>query len=188
LSSLCARKIRRFSRSPWGFYRQIAVEHDIVIADSVTMESDSQKHASRALNQPDFSGFLSSFLALNLGPRKISDVFSERPNLKSQLHRFHPVKSASLVAGLLTEPPFHANTLRLELLVHLLMAFAAGNRKAKDHDIHSWLNTDLGSTKLAFLEDPVEDVFVSNVTTQEGNVQGDIATFMTFSWKKCVRL
>ena len=114
------------------------------------MESDSQKHASIALNQPNFSGFLSSFLALNLGPRKISDVFSERPTLKNQLHRVHPVKSATLVAGLLTEPSFHANTRRLELLVHLLLAFAAGNRKANDHHIHSWLNTDLGSTKVSF--------------------------------------
>jgi hypothetical protein len=101
----------------------------------------------------------------------ISDVFQERPGLRSQLKPFHPVESAALVSGLLTEPSLQANTLRLETLVHLLVAFAAGDRKLQTPQISSWLNTELGSTMVALWEDPIEDVFVSNVTTEEGNVR-----------------
>ena len=51
---------------------------------------------------------------------KISDVLKELPDFGAMLEPFHPVKSAALVAGLLGYPSLHANTLRLEMLVHVL--------------------------------------------------------------------
>lgn len=102
---------------------------------------------------------------------KISDVLKELQDLGAKLEPFHPAKSAALVAGLLTEPSFHANTLRLEMLVHILIVYAGGSKKPKHRHISSWLNTELGSSKLVYLEDPIEDVFISNVTTEEGNVR-----------------
>jgi hypothetical protein len=102
---------------------------------------------------------------------KISDVLKERPDFGAKLEPFHPVKSAALVAGLLVYPSLHANTLRLEMLVHVLIAYAGGSKKPKHRHIKSWLNTQLGSSKLVLLEDPIEDVFISNVTTEEGNVR-----------------
>ncbi len=104
-------------------------------------------------------------------PGSISDVFEECPNLERQLDPFHPVKSAALVAGLLTEPSFQANTLRLERLIHLLIAFGSGRKKPRDRDISRWLNKELGMTIFSQFEDPLEDVFVSNVITDEGNVR-----------------
>lgn len=103
--------------------------------------------------------------------RRISDVIKEQPDFKRKLKLFHPIKSAYLVSGLLTLPSLHANTLRLEMLVHLIIAYSMGNREPKANHIKSWLNTDLGSTSFARLEDPVEDVFVSNVMTDEGNAR-----------------
>jgi hypothetical protein len=95
----------------------------------------------------------------------ISDVLKELPDFRAKLEQFHPAKSAALVAGLLVYPPLHANTLRLEMLVHMILAFAGGTKKPKHRHIKSWLNAGLGSSKLVYLEDPIEDVFLSNVTT-----------------------
>jgi hypothetical protein len=102
---------------------------------------------------------------------KISDVLKELPNFEAKLEQFHSAKSAALVAGLLVYPPLHANTLRLEMLVHMILAFAGGAKKPKHRHIKSWLNAGLGSSKLVYLEDPIEDVFISNVTTEEGNIR-----------------
>lgn len=118
---------------------------------------------------PKKDGFPASLLSLLAADRKISAVFEERPDFKSDLKRFHPFRSAELVAGLLTQPSLQAKTLRIELLIHLLLAFAVGNRKPSRREITNWLNTELGSTVFALMEDPPEDVFVSNVTTAEGN-------------------
>jgi hypothetical protein len=102
---------------------------------------------------------------------KISEVLKELPDFRAKLEPFHPAKSAALVAGLLVYPSLHANTLRLEMLVHVILAFARGNRKPKHRHIRSWLNAGLGSGRLVYVEDPIEDVFISNVTTDEGNVR-----------------
>lgn len=101
----------------------------------------------------------------------LSDIFTELPSFKSQIERYHPVKSASIVAGLLTEPSFHANALRIELLIHLLLAFAEGTKKPSTGDLDLWLNSDLGSTSFVSMEDPVEDVFITNVITKDGNIR-----------------
>jgi len=49
------------------------------------------------------------------------------------------------------------------------MSVAEGERKLKTHQISGLLNTELGSTSFASMEDPLEDVFISNVATDEGN-------------------
>jgi len=110
-------------------------------------------------------------LASMVPSRKVSDIVKERPDFRRKLKPFHPIKSASMVAGLLTLPSLHANNLRLEILIHLIMAYSEGKREPEANHITSWLNTELGSTSFVRLEDPVEDVFVSNVTTDEGNIR-----------------
>jgi len=129
------------------------------------MESDSKNNAGL----PNLDKFPANLLSLLATDRKISTVFEERPNLEAELKSFHPFRSAALVAGLLTQPSLQANTLRIELLIHLLVGFAAKNRKPSRPQIAHWLNSELGSTVFAMMEDPPEDVFVSNVTTAAGN-------------------
>jgi len=131
------------------------------------MTFDAEKNATRA-DIGNFLPYLSSFVFSN---RKISEAIDERPKLKVQLERFDPLTSAALVAGLLTEPSLQANTLRIELLVHLLLAFAVGNRKVGRREIDRWINRELGATSFALMEDPPEDVFVSNATTPHGNLR-----------------
>lgn len=82
----------------------------------------------------------------------------------------YDLKSAiSNLSGLLTVPSLHANTLRLEVLVHLAVANSKGDRKPGEREIDHWLNRYLGKTQIAALEDPTEDVFLTNVETSEGN-------------------
>lgn len=73
------------------------------------------------------------------------------------------------IAGFLTVPALQANTIRIEILVHLAVVRCCGKRKPGLPEIRNWLNRQLGDTQIARLEDPVEDVFVSNVETPEGN-------------------
>jgi len=117
----------------------------------------------------DEAVFLAHISALLSTSRKILAVLDEKPGLKDQLGDFDPLTSAALVAGLLTEPSLQANTIRIELLVHLLLAFAAGHRKPGRREIDHWINSDLATSVFTLMEDPPEDVFVSNVGTPNGN-------------------
>ena len=76
--------------------------------------------------------------------------------------------SVTQLAGLLTIPSLQANTLRIETAIHLAVANCEGSRNLRLVEMHHWLNRYLGD-KIAIYEDPVEDVFVTNVETHEGN-------------------
>src|SRR6266540_1208715 len=131
------------------------------------MASDSEND-STFFSERDFLSYLSSILPIG---RKISAATNERPKLKVELERFDPLTSAALVSGLLTEPSLQSNTVRIELLIHLLLAFGRGNRNPGEREIARWINSELGATVFALMEDPPEDVFVSNVTTGEVNIR-----------------
>ncbi len=68
---------------------------------------------------------------------------------------------------MLTIPYFHANTLRLEQLVHLIVANCEGKEKPGHRQYKRWLNEYLRG--ITHLEDPAEDVFIVNLETSEGN-------------------
>lgn len=93
----------------------------------------------------------------------------ELTRLAGFLKKYDIRSSVSQLAGLLTAPELQANTVRIELLVHLAVAHCCGRRKAGMSEIRNWLNRQLGNSDIARLEDPVEDVFVTNVETPEGN-------------------
>ena len=112
-----------------------------------------------------------AMMGLGVSLQTITTVFNEKPTLKYQLKKFDPVKSSALVAGLLTEPRFHANTLRIELLIKLLLCTGAGNRNLNTSDIDTWLNSVLGTAFISRMEDPIEDVFISNIATENGNIR-----------------
>ncbi len=110
-------------------------------------------------------------LASMVPGREISHTVQDRPSLKKKLRPFHPIKAAALISGLLTLPALHANTLRLEMLIHIILSHSLGNKEPIAQHIHLWLNKELGATSFASLEDPVEDVFITNVITEVGNIR-----------------
>jgi len=93
----------------------------------------------------------------------------ELGRIASLLAEYDPKSTLALTAGLLTEPTLHANTIRIETLAHLAVAHCQGIRQPGPGAFRGWINRELGSTQFALLEDPVEDVFVGNVQTPEGN-------------------
>ena len=94
---------------------------------------------------------------------------SETAALASALTGYDARATITHAAALLTVPHLQANAMRLEVLVHLAAAKCAGRKKPKIRQIEKWLNDELGRGEIAMLEDPAEDVFVSNVRTPEGN-------------------
>lgn len=94
---------------------------------------------------------------------------AETEKLARVLAKYAPRATVARSAGLLTVPNLQANTVRLEVLVHLAVAYCAGNKKPGYVELGRWLNQYLGQTQMAMWEDPIEDVFVTNVNTPEGN-------------------
>jgi hypothetical protein len=107
--------------------------------------------------------------ALLLGSPEIRlDVVADHcAGLTDELAASELLSTVAPIAGLLTLPEFYANTLRLEVLTHLAVAHCAGKESPTRSRIGRWLNQSLAP--LAHLEDPVEDVFVTNVTSALGN-------------------
>ena len=89
--------------------------------------------------------------------------------LASLLKGYDAKLTVAQLAGLLTIPRLHANTERLEFLVHLAVSHCQGKLEPKKKNIDDWLNKQLGGTPIAWREDPAEDVFVTNIETRQGN-------------------
>lgn len=90
------------------------------------------------------------------------------PGLVAKLRRFsHPV-GAQLAAGLSLFPEFHAQTIRLEILHHLISVCCTGTKTPERDDVAEWAGKYMANSPFARLEDPVEDVFVGSVNTSFG--------------------
>ncbi len=90
-------------------------------------------------------------------------------SIVGSLRKCDSKSTVSKLAGLLTAPELQANTIRIETLVHLAVAHCQGTRNPGLAEISRWLNKRLRATGITDLEDPAEDVFVTNVGTPEGN-------------------
>jgi hypothetical protein len=98
----------------------------------------------------------------------IAEVSQALPALTNDLRRFDVAASLAIVGGLLADPSHHAHTLRLELLGHLIALHSVGAMKPTSRDTQRWL-TSLQRAEIGRYEDPLEDVFASNVITARGN-------------------
>ena len=89
--------------------------------------------------------------------------------LVKSLRQYRLASTLAQVAGLLTVPALQPYILRLELLIHLAVLHCSGRRDPNQQEVTTWLTDDLEPTPVRLLEDPPEDVFVSNVRTDAGN-------------------
>src|SRR5687768_7968143 len=109
-------------------------------------------------------------LPLGIGPVfELSQIADAVPCLIESVRQYKVVPLLAQTSGLLTEPSLHPNTLRLEVLAHLAFVHARVHKKAKRKDLVRFFNRDLQAPFVAAMEDPVEDVFVSNVVSSSGN-------------------
>ncbi|QCE33479.1 hypothetical protein FAI41_07780 [Acetobacteraceae bacterium] len=91
-------------------------------------------------------------------------------SLSKRLEKFSKIEALKAVGGLFTRPEFHANTLRLEHLVHLIMIYCNGTAKVTHKNVKDWLEFLANTSPCISQEDPIEDVFVSNLESYHGNL------------------
>jgi hypothetical protein len=99
---------------------------------------------------------------------ELGPLGDEHPEVVRALQPMHPIKTAATFAGLLMQKGLQSNCVRLEVLVHLCIAHCHGTKSAPASLIAQVFRA-MGSGRCGRAEDPAEDVFVSNVFTDEGN-------------------
>jgi hypothetical protein len=102
-------------------------------------------------------------------PIPLAEIDRAIPELRADLSRFRPDDLLPKLGGLLTVPNLHANTGRLEVIIHLAFRHSRGTKRANRRALERLVNGHVAGTPLAKLEDPVEDVFVTNVVSPVGN-------------------
>lgn len=99
----------------------------------------------------------------------VGSIETRLAKLATRLEKFSKTTTLSILGGLLTDPNLHANTVRLEVLLHLVALRSNGRLKPTALQVREWLNKILGGDSIGRLEDPPEDVFVANVVSGSGN-------------------
>jgi hypothetical protein len=123
--------------------------------------------------------YLLDQLAKLAAAEKIDRMLQELPGLADSIGKFNLFAVLPAVSGLMTLSEFQPNLIRLESLAHMLVARADGEADLNREKLQEWINVDLGGDILTRAEDPVEDVFVSNVVTGDGNHRVFIGTWDT---------
>ena len=103
--------------------------------------------------------------------RQISGISARLTKLAHRLEKFSFPLVAQPLAALLIRPENHAATNRIEALLHLAALHCRGRRAPTFAQLREWMNDIIFRDVITELEDPVEDVFVSNIATWSGNVR-----------------
>lgn len=98
----------------------------------------------------------------------IDYIVHEQKQLIQSLAEFDSIKSMSAIAYLLCCPQFHSNTIRLEVLIHLIRIFCKGTRAPDAEHLISWYNS-IGTGYCRKMEDPPELIFTSNIISEGNN-------------------
>ncbi|MBI4189557.1 MAG: hypothetical protein HY525_03345 [Betaproteobacteria bacterium] len=88
-----------------------------------------------------------------------------------QVRGWNKIHAATVLAGLATVPDFHANDIRLDWLLRLILAKAEGHIKVQPAQLQRALNAGLSKAKVWRAEDPIEDLFCDRIATSRGNFQ-----------------
>lgn len=86
-----------------------------------------------------------------------------------QVRGWNKIHAATVLAGLATVPDFHANDIRLDWLLRLILAKAEGHIKVQPAQLQRALNAGLSKAKVLRAEDPIEDLFCDRIATSRGN-------------------
>jgi hypothetical protein len=84
------------------------------------------------------------------------------------LRGLSPIVTVATFGSLLTVPEMQANCFRIEVMVHLALAYCEGDR-APTQELVARQFERLGRAICGRIEDPAEDVFASRVSTGQGD-------------------
>lgn len=99
----------------------------------------------------------------------LASLGCRQESLCARLRKFDFVAVLESLSGLLTQPANHAASYRIEALIHLAAIHCRGVQRPTLAQYRQWLNDILIKDALGRGEDPVEDVFVTNVPSFSGN-------------------
>jgi hypothetical protein len=121
------------------------------------------------LNTPSLSPKDLMAMMADIGGRtELGPVAAELETCLRDAQSFDPLRLAATFGGLLAVPELQSNCLRLEALVHLVLAIGDGQRKPNRKDVGR-LFVEAGKGRLGLKEDPAEDVFVALIITPRGD-------------------
>lgn len=83
-------------------------------------------------------------------------------NLKQLLKNYDPIKVASVFSSLLLNPKYHTHQYRLEIAIKSCLVYGNGKRPPNSKIIKD-IYHEMKSFEISSQEDPVEDVFISNL-------------------------
>lgn len=99
----------------------------------------------------------------------VPELLLQHPKLVSKLQRFSFPHAAQLVGALGLLPELHENTIRVEVLAHLVAVSCEGDVPPKSTCLTEWLGKLMADSPLARMEDPTEDVFIGCVNSDFGS-------------------
>ncbi len=99
----------------------------------------------------------------------IVQLIKEHVGLVRQLRRFSFPDTAQFIAGLSLCPELCANTIRIEVLQHLVAISCVGKAQPNRESLVAWLGKQMAESPTARMEDPVEDVFVGCINSEFGS-------------------
>lgn len=100
----------------------------------------------------------------------LPQIVARLPGLSRRLRPFSFCAVASPLAGLLTMAQYQTATRRLSALIHVAVRSCRGTRRPTHGELNRWLR-QIHEDPITRLEDPVEDVHVSNLVTDRGNMR-----------------
>ncbi|WP_128963003.1 hypothetical protein [Bradyrhizobium guangzhouense] len=108
-----------------------------------------------------------------------AEALEHAKDLAGLVEGLDPLKAIDVIAGLMTDPKFQANQVRLDFAVRIILGTSKGTRRPKRDELIELLNNQLEVARVAQLEDPIEDFFVESLPTRDGQ-------FLIFSgtWEK----
>lgn len=96
-------------------------------------------------------------------------AFEASYNELKDIENWDKVYTIRILSGLLTELRLHANQVRLDWLIRLVVVYSNGKQKPKRKDLVKILNNAFEKAKILNLEDPIEDLFCDVVSSPKGD-------------------
>jgi hypothetical protein len=96
---------------------------------------------------------------------RTDQIAAQCPNLVAELRDSSRDATVTMLAALMTDPDYQGNLFRLETVAHLAVAYCDGTREPTHARLQRCLNEHLQTSNVLALEDPPEDVFITNVVS-----------------------
>ncbi len=112
---------------------------------------------------------LAEMWAKMMPPEVPKQAFEASYDELKHIENWDKVYSIRILSGLMTELRLHANQIRLDWLIRLVVTYSNGTQKPKRKDLLEILNNAFEKARILNLEDPIEDLFCDVVSTPQGD-------------------